>query len=281
MECVEQTHAVAASDRRARLRTRHGAARQQLQGSLPHTCAPCCAPCRTRPQPGQKRLRLAVLNAGAPAPGMNTAVRAAVRLGHRPGPHHAGRRERLPGPDRRPDRRDGLDERQRLGVQWAAPSWAPTVKLPSGSDFYAIARTIEKHEIDGLLMIGGWSAAIKAAHQLLLERDNYPGLQHPDRLPARHDQQQPARLRAEHRRGYRAEQHRRGGGQDQAVGGRAAALLRGGGDGPQLRLSGADERPGHRRRTRVSARGRRHPARPAIDVEQPDDRVSSTANAWA
>jgi len=32
------------------------------------------------PQPGQRRLRLAILHAGAPAPGMNAAVRAAVRV---------------------------------------------------------------------------------------------------------------------------------------------------------------------------------------------------------
>ena len=32
------------------------------------------------PTPGQRRMRIAVLNAGGPAPGMNTAVRAAVRF---------------------------------------------------------------------------------------------------------------------------------------------------------------------------------------------------------
>ena len=33
------------------------------------------------PEPGQQRVRIAVMHSGAPAPGMNTAVRAAVRLG--------------------------------------------------------------------------------------------------------------------------------------------------------------------------------------------------------
>ena len=33
------------------------------------------------PDPQQRQLRLAVLHAGGPAPGMNTAVRVAVRLG--------------------------------------------------------------------------------------------------------------------------------------------------------------------------------------------------------
>ena len=29
-------------------------------------------------------------------------------------------------------------------------------KVPKGSDLYAIARNIEEHEIQGLLIIGGW-----------------------------------------------------------------------------------------------------------------------------
>ena len=90
-------------------------------------------------------------------------------------------------------------------------------KVPSGSDFYAIARAIEKHEIHGLLIIGGWSG-YEAAYRPDAGARQLPGLQHPDRLPAGHDQQQPARLRAEHRRRHRPEQHRRSGGQDQAVG---------------------------------------------------------------
>jgi 6-phosphofructokinase 1 len=32
-------------------------------------------------------------------------------------------------------------------------------KIPKGSDFYAIARQIEAHNIQGLLMIGGWAVS--------------------------------------------------------------------------------------------------------------------------
>ena len=39
-----------------------------------------------KPSPRQKQRRIAVINGGAPAPGMNTAVRAAVRLGFRQRP---------------------------------------------------------------------------------------------------------------------------------------------------------------------------------------------------
>ncbi len=80
MDCVEQTHAVAKAievhdyDRAMELR---GSSFKEafttlktMLRSLPHP-----------PQPGQKRLRLAVVNSGAPSPGMNTAVRAAIRIG--------------------------------------------------------------------------------------------------------------------------------------------------------------------------------------------------------
>ena len=50
--------------------------------------------------PGQRPLRLAVLHAGGPAPGMNTAVRVAVR-GDGPGAHRAGGPRRVPRPARR------------------------------------------------------------------------------------------------------------------------------------------------------------------------------------
>src|SRR5262249_30769763 len=78
--CVEQTRAVTAAiverdfDKAMALRgSNYQAAFRTLRTlvrALPHT-----------PTPGQKRLRLAVMHAGAPAPGMNTAVRATVRLG--------------------------------------------------------------------------------------------------------------------------------------------------------------------------------------------------------
>ena len=80
MEAVNQTHAVneaiTANDYEKAMALRgnnfQDAFRtlRTLVRAMPHP-----------PKPGQKRLRLAVMNAGAPAPGMNTAVRAAVRLG--------------------------------------------------------------------------------------------------------------------------------------------------------------------------------------------------------
>jgi len=58
--------------------------------------------------------------------------------------------------------------------------WAPmggaelgtSREVPAGPDLYAIARTIERHAIDGLLIIGGWEA-YETAHRLFEERKNY------------------------------------------------------------------------------------------------------------
>ena len=101
MECVEKTHEISRALVNAATTTRPwscGASGfesafgtlRTLVRALPHP-----------PAPGQKRLRLAVLHAGGPAPGMNTAARAAVRLAVRPGSHHAGRAQRFPRADRR------------------------------------------------------------------------------------------------------------------------------------------------------------------------------------
>ena len=51
-------------------------------------------------------------------------------------------------------------------------------KVPSGRDFYAIARTIEERQIDGILFIGGW-AAYESMQLLVKERDNFPSFNIP------------------------------------------------------------------------------------------------------
>ena len=68
------------------------------------------------PAPSQRRLRVAVMTGGAPAPGMNAATRAVVRLlvdsGHIP----LGVKRGLPRTDQRRHSRDELDDGQRLGA---------------------------------------------------------------------------------------------------------------------------------------------------------------------
>ena len=129
------------------------------------------------PQPGQKRNRFAILNASGPAPGMNAAVRAAVRLavdrGHIPVGVFRGMRGLIT---------DNLQELEWMSVN----GWAPTGgselgtsrKVPSGGDFYAIAKTLEKHQIDAILMVGGW-AGYQSMLRLYEERANFPAFNIP------------------------------------------------------------------------------------------------------
>lgn len=106
-------------------------------------------------KPGQRRLRLAVMNAGGPAPGMNTAVRAAVRLGLDNGHILFGIRHGFEGLIN-----GDIEELNWMSVAgWATKGGAElgtSRTMPEGSDFYAIARNLEEHKIEGIMMIGGW-----------------------------------------------------------------------------------------------------------------------------
>jgi 6-phosphofructokinase 1 len=176
MGCVEQTRAIATAidehDYQRALGLRGSSFEETyrtlrtLLRSLPHP-----------PTPGQKQLRLAVMNCGAPAPGMNTAVRAAVRIGLDRGHVMLGIANGF----------KGLIEGQAQVMDWMSVSgWAAmggsglgtSREVPSGRDFYAIARTIEKYDLHGLLMIGGFSG-YQGAHSLFHERENYPAFNIP------------------------------------------------------------------------------------------------------
>ena len=176
MECVEKTHAINDAIRDLnfpRAMELRGRGYQEcfhilrtMVRALPHS-----------PKPGQRRLRLAVLTASALAPGMNTAVRAAVRLGLDRGHHMLGVQGSL----------EGLIHNDMHEFEWMeVDGWAQmggaelgtNRKLPSGRDFYAIARTIEERQIDGILFVGGWTA-YEAMHLLVKERDNFPSFNIP------------------------------------------------------------------------------------------------------
>jgi 6-phosphofructokinase 1 len=129
------------------------------------------------PAAGQRRLRLGVLTAGATAPGMNTAVRAAVRLAIDQGHQVLGVRRGF----------RGLAEGELQDMDWMSVNgWAPMGgselgtrrDIPAGPDLYAIARTIERHALNGLLVIGGWEA-YQSVHRLWEERRNFPAFNLP------------------------------------------------------------------------------------------------------
>jgi 6-phosphofructokinase 1 len=129
------------------------------------------------PAPEQKRFRIAVMNAGAPAPGMNTAARAAVRLGLDQGHIMLGVSNGF----------EGLAAGQIKEMEWTSVSgWASqggsvlgtSRKVPRGKDMYAIARTIENHRIEALLVIGGWNA-YEGMYTIINERANFPSFNIP------------------------------------------------------------------------------------------------------
>jgi 6-phosphofructokinase 1 len=176
MECVQKTRAVAdaiaARDYERAMDLRGGSFKEQfrilrtLLRALPHP-----------PQPGLRRLKLAILTDGAPAPGMNTAVRAAIRMavdqGHTVLAVHNGFEGLIRGE---------LEEYGWMDVHgWGSMGGSQlgvSRKVPSGRDWYAIARTLESQGIQGLLVIGGWSA-YEAAYKLYTQRDTFPAFNIP------------------------------------------------------------------------------------------------------
>ncbi len=175
MQCVETTHAI------ARLIAEHNYDRaMELRGSsfaeMFNTFQALAHALPTVSQP-ERRQRLAVMHAGAPAPGMNAAVRAAVRLGLDRGHTMLAIRNGF----------DGFSRGQIEEFNWGSvDGWVSeggaelgTSRLvPGGKDLYAIARMIETHQIDGLLIIGGWEAYV-ATHRLFTERANFPAFNIP------------------------------------------------------------------------------------------------------
>ncbi|HMB25736.1 MAG TPA: 6-phosphofructokinase, partial [Anaerolineales bacterium] len=129
------------------------------------------------PEAGQRRLRIAVFNAGAPAAGMNTAARAAVRLGLDKGHIMLGVSNGF----------EGLANGEIRELEWTSVSgWAAvggsmmgTSRMtPQGRDMYDIARAIEDHHIDAMLVIGGWNA-YESVHAMINERSTFPAFNIP------------------------------------------------------------------------------------------------------
>ncbi|MDT0349217.1 6-phosphofructokinase [Pseudonocardia charpentierae] len=123
------------------------------------------------------RSRIAVLNVGGLAPGMNAAARAAVRLGLHRGHTMLG----VDGSFR------GLVAGDVRELAWGDVSdWTGaggaelgiSRDVPAVEDLYAIGRGLERHGVDGLLIVGGWDA-FASAGTLRAERHRYPAFQIP------------------------------------------------------------------------------------------------------
>lgn len=176
MEAVQKTRSVAeaisARDFDRAMDLRGGSFKEQfvilrtLLRALPHP-----------PQPGLRRLRLAILTDGAPAPGMNTAVRAAVRMAIDKGHSVMAVQNGFEGLIR-----NEMEEYGWMNVHgWGAMGGSQlgvSRKVPSGREWYAIARTLEEQNIEGLMVIGGWSA-YEAAYKLYSQRETFPAFNIP------------------------------------------------------------------------------------------------------
>ncbi len=121
--------------------------------------------------------RIGLLHVGGLAPGMNPAARAAVRLGADVGLTMVG----IDGGFH------GLMDDDVRTLTWAdVDSWiaeggaelGTRRAVPTIDQLYALGRAIEKHELDGLLVIGGYNA-YEAVHRLVTERERYSAFQLP------------------------------------------------------------------------------------------------------
>lgn len=130
---------------------------------------------RTTPQPGSRRI--AIMHAGGLAPGMNTALRAAVRLGISRGYTMLGVANGFEGL-RAGDIRE-LTWREVEGLTGEGGCVLGTRRnLPAIEEMYAINRSLEDHRVDALMVVGGFNA-YEGAWQVHSERSRYPAFNIP------------------------------------------------------------------------------------------------------
>lgn len=133
----------------------------------------------TNPNPSvePKGKRIAIVHGGGLAPGMNPAVRAAVRLGLARGYTMLGVDNSFVGLAdncvrelKWEDVEGWTDEG---GCYLGTKRWVPGVE-----HLYSINRTLETNEIDALLVIGGYNA-YEAAYMMVTEQTRYPSFNIP------------------------------------------------------------------------------------------------------
>lgn len=176
MECVKKTHEVAkliaAKSYTEAMDMRGGSFREAFRTlrtmvrAFPHP-----------PPVGQQPKRFGILNAGGPAAGMNTAVRVAVRACLDKGHTILGVMNGFSGLIK-----NDLREMDWMSVNgWVSQGGAQlgTRRYKAKNDsLYAMARTIEAHKLDGLLLVGGWSA-YSTGHLMHINRHTYPAFDIP------------------------------------------------------------------------------------------------------
>lgn len=121
--------------------------------------------------------RIAIIHAGGLAPGMNTAARAAVRLGIAKGYTMLGVQSGFPGLIASDVRELSWSEVDAWAFEGGAQLGTRRT-IPSVEQLYSVGRAIETNRIDALLVIGGYNAYL-GAWTLATERKRYPAFRIP------------------------------------------------------------------------------------------------------
>lgn len=125
----------------------------------------------------EEPLNILVLNAGTLAPGMNIAVRTAVRLGMDKGHRVLGVRNAF----------KGLIDNEIEPLSWMdVEEWTSmggselgtNRKQPENRDFYKIAKNLESNNINAMLIIGGITA-YQTAYNFIEKRNEIPAFDMP------------------------------------------------------------------------------------------------------
>ncbi len=126
---------------------------------------------------GSRRFRIALLNAGAPAPGMNTAARAFVRLLLDRGHEALGVRNGFEG-----FLGGAFEELSWMSVHgWVGRGGAElgtSRRIPEGAEWRDVAGALSANRVEGLLVIGGFPG-YEAVWRLLRAREEHPALNIP------------------------------------------------------------------------------------------------------
>lgn len=128
--------------------------------------------------PADKRLKIAIVNVGAPAGGINSAVHSmatyCMSQGHKPYAIYNG----WSGLARHESVRS-LDWKSMLGWQSRGGSEIGTNRVtPEEADLGMIAYYFQKYQFDGLVIVGGFEAFV-SLHQLERARDSYAAFRIP------------------------------------------------------------------------------------------------------
>ena len=170
MECVEETKSI----KEVIEKQEHEKAMKMRGGSFYDTFdtfQTMISALPRNPASEEERRSFVVLHGGPPAPGMNTAVRAAVRIGIDHGHTMYGSENGF----------EGLIQNNLHEMNWmSVDGWAPrggselgtNRRNPTEKDLPAIAETLRSRDIDGILMIGGWDGYV-SAHMLHSHRHEY------------------------------------------------------------------------------------------------------------